>query len=225
MRRSFAKSIFVLTLFGQLNALEFTINSATGEDFSVEIDTTRPFDEVIDILKNFEGTHIAWLSFFQNKVVAKTKINPLEARDYYKPLTKADQENISYLMTTLAYQSLVKLASKKSSLSKIGDQLEYLHPLLFLKHVFSNDELIVSIHNIKGRSWVWSEFIDPILDSLDKEMKLGNLTQDQILDMSVAIHLDPLFISEPIQSRNWSGLINNLLSFVQRSGDAKRYDM
>ncbi len=223
----FISSIFALISMG---AQELVINTSSGVDYFLEVQPQDSFEDVIKTMHALEINDTSTdlfvsLNVKNNRIEAKTKIEANAFRDYYKPLTSKDKENITYLLTTLGYQSLLKIGSKKSTLEKVGDQIEPIHPLLFFKFVFSNDELVVAMRNIKGRAWVWKDFIGRILDSLNKEMISGNLTAGQIQDFLSVVKIDPSLVNGPIQAHNWGAFVDNLILYVPRNNDSNRYDM
>lgn len=223
----FISSIFALISMG---AQELVINTSSGIDYFLEIQPEDSFEGVIKTMRSLEIDDtskdlMVSLNVQKNRIEAKTKAVANTPRDYYKPLSSKDKENISYLLTTLAYQSILKISSKRSTLEKVGDQIEPIHPLQFFKFVFSNDELIVAMRNIKGRAWVWKDFIGRILDSLNTENNYGNLTPGQVQDFLSSVKIDPSLINTPIQARDWNGFVDNLILHVPRNNDSNRYDM
>lgn len=213
-----------------MGAQELVINTSSGIDYFMNIQQEDSFEEVIKTMRTLELNDpstdlIVSLNVKNNRIEAKTKPAANTPRDYYKPLTEKDKENITYLLNTLGYQSILKITSKKSSIEKIGDQIEPIHPLAFFKYVFSNDELIVTMRNIKGRSWIWKDFIGRILDSLNTEMTIGNLTSGQIQDFLTAVKIDPSLVNTPLQAHDYAGFIDNLVTHVPRNSDSNRYDM
>ena len=230
--RLMKKIIFLSSIFAliSMEAQELVINTSTGVDYFLEIQPEDSFEGVIKTMRSLEidestNNLIVSLNVKNNRIEAKTKVVANAPRDYFKPLSTKDKENITYLLTTLAYQSILKISSKRSSIEKIGDQIEPIHPLQFFKYVFSNDELIVAMRNIKGRAWVWKDFIGRILDSLNTEMNYGNLTQAQIQDFLSAVKIDPSLVNTPIQARDWNTFVDNLILHVPRNNDSNRYDM
>lgn len=225
------KSVMWATSFlcAFLQANELIITTSTGAEYHFNVSQDDSFLDTLSTLQSLENSsgnlHIS-LNLTDSQIVAKTKPGkPSNSRDYYKPLSAKDQENITYLLTTLGYQSILKINSKKSNLNKVGEQIEHIHPLLFLKYVFTNDELIAAIHNIRDRAWIWKDFISRILESLSTESSIGNISSDQIHNLAAETKLDPSLIEIPIQAHDWNNLIENLLENVKRSGNPKRYDM
>ena len=226
------KIIFLSSLFAviSIGAQELVINTSSGIDYFLEIQPEDSFEGVIKTMRSLEINDsskdlFVSLNIQNNRIEAKTKVVTNAPRDYFKPLSSKDKENITYLLTTLGYQSILKISSKRSSLEKVGDQIETIHPLQFFKFVFSNDELIVAMRNIKSRAWIWKDFIGRILESLNMEMTSGNLTESQIQDFLSAVKIDPSLVHTPIQSREWHAFVDNLILHVPRNNDSNRYDM
>lgn len=216
-----------------VQATALVVNTSSGDAYYLDVQPEDSFQGIINALQSLESheqsdTLLISMTIKEDRIEAKTKPKPPAApsapRDYYA-LSSKDKENITYLLTTLGFQPILKINSKKSSLTKVGAQVDHVHPLRFFYFVFTNDELIASIHNIRGRSWLWKDFIGPLHDSLSKENSLGNITQAQIIDLAAAVKIDPNLIIAPSQSQDWTGFVESLLKNVQRSGDAKRYDM
>lgn len=226
------KIIFISSIFAliSMGAQELVINTSSGVDYFLEIKPEDSFEGVINTMRLLEvdestNNLIVSLNVKKNRIEAKTKVAINGPRDYFKPLSAKDKENITYLLTTLAYQSILKISSKRSSIEKIGDQIEPIHPLQFFKYVFSNDELIVAMRNIKSRAWIWKDFIGRILDSLNTEMAYGNLTQTHIQDFLSTVRIDSSLVNNPIQAHDWNGFVENLILYVPRNNDSNRYDM
>lgn len=216
----------LLLLNFTLQASELIVNTSSGNDYYLEISAEESFEEVFSTLHSLEGDtkNLICFNLFGTKFEAKIKTENSMPRNYYMPLTLKEEETVHELLTTLAYQNLIKIGAKRSSLTKTGDQIENLHPLKFLQYVFTNDELIVAMRNIRNRM-IWNDFIGPVYLSLQKEAKLGNITSDQIKDLAMHVKLDVNLLAAFINAQNWSGLIDTLIIQVQRSNNAKRYDM
>lgn len=146
-------------------------------------------------------------------------------RDYNAPITKDEKKNISYIVTTLANKSLVKLLSLKSSLEKVGDKVNHVHPFRFLQCIYTDEELKVCIHNIMGRGWVWKDFMKGLSESLNEEAQRNNLRQECINDFAKIVGIDPGLINTPIQEHRWEDFVKLLSVYIPRQGNPDRYDM
>lgn len=222
------KLICLSLVFFNIYGTELVLNTSSGEDYTLDILPEDSFEDVIASLKSLEASDTLFVSLNVNKSRIEAKTKQTSAfRNYSAPLSESDKENITYLLTTLAdaNQNPLKLLFKRDSLTKLGDQIEHIHPMTFLGFVFSNDELVVAMRKIRGSSFLWDDFGYRILDSLNREMAQGNLTIDQIFNLALSTKIDPSLIADPVFTSNWSRLIDNLIQNVQRSGNAKRYDM
>lgn len=171
---------------------------------------------------------VAGTSLFCSKVNAAEKPSTAsqnQIRDYYKPLTKQDREDIEKIVTSLAKYTWTELLSHRSSIKKAGDRVDTVHPLKFLECIFTNEKLKAGIHSIRERSKIWSEFSGGLFKSLETESKRNNLTAEQIADFSNALGIDSSKITGSIKKRNWTELFDILMELLPRTGNPGRYDM
>lgn len=147
------------------------------------------------------------------------------SRLYEVPVSKEEKKNISYIVTTLANKSLVKILSLKSSIEKAGDKVNHVHPLRFLMCIFTDEELKVCVHNVMGRGWVWKDFMKGLSTSLDEEAKAGNMKDEYINDFAQKVGIDIGLIYPLIQSERWEDFIKILSVYIPRQGNPDRYDM
>ena len=111
-------------------------------------------------------------------------------RDYNKPTTQSDSQDIYYIVTQLSNSSIFNIMLNQSSIERAGDRIDPVHPLQFLYVVFSNPELVAGIHNIKGRSVLWKDFRDGLTKSLALESHEQNLDQ-YLVDFAQRLNLKP----------------------------------
>lgn len=146
-------------------------------------------------------------------------------RNYDKPVTAAEKKDIHFILKTLAQKSLASLWSYKSQLEYAGDRIDHVHPLRFLECIFTDDELIVYLHNIKKRGkWIWGEYIKGLKESLQDEDSIGNLTDNQVVDFSGKVSIDPNAVFSHIHAGKWENFVKTLIDIVPRNGDSGRYD-
>lgn len=209
---------------------EIIINTLDGNSFTFLLETEESFQNVVEAIKQHENATSEpqiFMTIAANQITASTapyvKGKP---RDFWTPLTPAEKEDISYILRTLANQTLLKINSNKSTLNKAGDRIEHIHPLRFLTYVFSNDELIVCMRNLQGRAWVWSEFLEGVINSLKDEQAIGNIKDDYVQELTSQSHTkDPSAIFTHVKNQSWGTLISTLISDVPRQKDGNRYDM
>ncbi len=145
-------------------------------------------------------------------------------RPYQRSVTPEEKRDIAYIVTTLADKSLVELKSKESTINKVGDRVDHVHPLQFLNCIFSDEELKVAMRNVYGRNWVSKKFMDGLIDSLKKENTHGNVLP-HAQDFSSRLNVDPRTILPAMQKGEWDEFVAILIKTIPRSGNARRYDM
>lgn len=146
-------------------------------------------------------------------------------RVYEIELNQKERKDIRFILTTLANNSLPSIWQQKGALERAGDRIDHVHPLRFIMAVFTDEELKVAMHNIKGRSWVWNEFFQGMCESLSTEMNNKNLKQDYINDFSKIVGIDPTLITAAIYDQRWSDFVDILIVNIPRNGNPDRYDM
>ncbi len=170
------------------------------------------------------GEEMDFLVFHSGtEIVVRSK--QARCRDYSVTVTKQEKKDISYIIKTLAYDSLISIGTSKSSLKAAGDRINLVHPFRFLMTVFTDEELKAGIRAIRDRGgWVWSGFIDGIVESLGEESAKGNLLSF-VDDFAGRLHLSEESITLKLQQKDWSGLVNFLIDTVPRQIDPNRYNM
>jgi hypothetical protein len=146
-------------------------------------------------------------------------------RDYNQDVTEQEKEDLTYIVTTLGNKSLTKIYKEKENLKKAGDRIDHLHPLRFLRTVFTDEELKAAIANIKESRWVWGEFKKGLFNSLKDETRNKNMNIEFIKDFASSIDIDPALIIPSINESDWDNLITVLIKNVPREGNPTRYDM
>ncbi len=120
--------------------------------------------------------------------------------------------------------SLVKIAKDRSSIKKAGDRLESLHPFHFLSTIFTDEEMKSSIHAMKSRGWIWSDFFEGINTSMSEEERNNNILPF-VDDFAAHVGIDPSLILPSLQSGNYKAFVNILLDKIPRSKNSGRYYM
>lgn len=146
-------------------------------------------------------------------------------RDYTSSASKQDKKDIYYIVTTLANDSLISIASSRSSLKKAGERIDYLHPLRFLMVIFTHEELKAGAHAIRDRGGLtWDGFTDGIIGSLKEESAKNNVLQFAP-DFAKKVKIDPALILPSLEKGKWSDFVNILIDKIPRAIDPNRYDM
>lgn len=217
------KFLIMLLLAAQLYSEEVVIRNIEGELLVVSVQPEDTFNGIIDNIQTQMGSEKEYIVDFQmgdSKSKSKGSF-----RDYYKPLTSKEKEDMSYIVNTLGMSSLVKIAKEKSSLKKAGERITNVHPFIFLKTIFTDEEMKVSVHAIQGRSWVRDDFFNGFKESFDEEAEKNNISNDMVIDFSSKVGIDPNLIMPFVQEKQWKQLINTLIDKIPRKTETDRYDM
>lgn len=225
-----------------------TVINSIGERAHLDVSVSDRFLDVLDKIESFYDTCDFELQAFQ-----ETNDYPLSAeglsqsglrydfevshagitvrskktvwRDFSVSVSKQEKQEITYIITTLANDSLVSIGMSKSSLKKTGDRIDHIHPLRFLMTVFTNEKLKAGIHAIRDRGgWIWDGFIDGLTGSMKEESGRGNLLPF-IADFARAIAIDPSLIQSSMERGKWTESVNLLIDHIPRAIDPNRYDM
>ncbi|WP_042280743.1 hypothetical protein [Candidatus Protochlamydia sp. R18] len=145
-------------------------------------------------------------------------------RDYYAEVSKDERKDIDFIVTSLAYESLLSLASLRSDLQDAGKRIDKVHPLNFLKVIFTDEKLKTGVHAIRNRT-IWNEFIAGNVTSLNEEFKKNNLKDEYIRDFSRKIGVDFNKITPYIKQKKWKEFVNYLIDNIPRVNDPNRYNM
>lgn len=225
--RYFWMAIFLtLPLIGE----EILVRSPTGDSLTIEIDPELSFAEAIAKMEasidHLTGIHVAQknflVDFMLDSSATKTVSSP---RNYAQTVSIKEKEDIRYIVVTLATNSWLQLLGAKSSLKRAGDRIDHIHPLRFIMCIFTDEELKGSVHSIRDRSKIWSEFFDGLAKSLEEEFRRNNLRADQIEDLARILNIDPNLITASLQQRKWEQTLDQLLVYLPRTGaPAERYN-
>lgn len=145
-------------------------------------------------------------------------------RDYAGGYTEEEFNDIQFIVRTLADKSLVTIAKERYSLEAAGDRIDHVHPLNFLLAIFEDEQLKVAVRNIRGKGWVWSNFMSGIRQTLSTEMDINNITP-HLKDFAEKLEVGMQLLLPPVRSRNWDLLVEQLIKNVPRKNDGGRYDI
>lgn len=145
-------------------------------------------------------------------------------RNYHARVTKEEESDVRFLITTLADKSLVDIAILKDSIEAAGIRIDHLHPLRFLMTIFSDEKMKVGIRNIKGKGWgVWGQFTAGLKECLSTETRIGNMKYEYVQDFSKRFKLDVSKIYKIIRECNWDLLLETLIRDIPRNDDQGKY--
>jgi hypothetical protein len=225
-----------------------TLVNSLGESMEFEVEKTDQFFDVLDRIQSYfhedillkrehqefetsdlpdERTPLSdpHLNFVVSYAGITARSKKANWRNYHVPVEKEEKKDISYIVTTLANDSLIGIGTSRSSLKKAGERIKHLHPYRFLESIFGSEKLKSGMHAIRHRGgWIWSEFLDGIIGSLSEEAGRKNLLQFTT-DFAKKVKIDFDLILPLLEKEKWSDFVNILIDKIPREIDPNRYDM
>lgn len=147
-----------------------------------------------------------------------------QPRNYHVQPSHQDREDIRFIVLTLANRSVLGIAKDKDLLESAGDRIDHIHPLNFLSYIFSEDELKVSVKNIRGKGWLWTNFIDGIVQTFHTESRIGNVTDKMLIEFATKLSVSHAQVVSFSREGRWEAMVDYLLTHVSRDEDGSRYD-
>lgn len=233
MMTFFNKAIFAFScVTGALGAQELVLDDDSNEQLVMEI---TPEDSFLGILNTIQlyldqgDGEVNDLNLILTKsdtiIVSKSKHPKKVQRQYHKGLSSSERADIGFILRTLANHNLIVIGTTyKSQLKKAGIRVEHVHPIRFLECIFGDQELKVCARNIQGKSWVWSEFLGGIVNSLKEETKNGNVKPEFIHDFAAIIGIDVNIIFPAYQQQRWEDMVLSLINMVPKGEGGDRYN-
>ncbi|MEI6531310.1 MAG: hypothetical protein WCN87_00630 [Chlamydiota bacterium] len=139
-------------------------------------------------------------------------------KDYNKPLTRSDSQDIYYIITNLSNSSVINIMLNRSSIEKAGDRIDPVHPLQFLLSIFSNKELIICIHNIKNRPLIWKDFSKGLETSLQRESSEKNFDK-YMADFASKLKIRADLLEKPAKEKKWDKFLGVLFAQIPLKSD------
>lgn len=230
--------LFILLSHFNLSAEDVILTSSDGESFVVDLETSKPFSQVLEELKTLlviqqegdqtdsnpaeEITIIYKLG--QPSIYASKGSKQKGPRNYASPASGSEKENIRYVIRSLAKYNWTQLAKEESALRKAGDKINHVHPLRFLQCIFTDEELKAGIYVIRNKNLVWGDYYEGMKRSLNEESDNNNLIQFAP-DFALQVGVDLNAIMPYLQARQWAGLVDLLIASIPRQGNPDRYGM
>ena len=166
------------------------------------------------------------LYFLMALILLPAGIIASPTREYERGYTKEEKRIITWIIKTIAWDNLVKLAKKKGDLKEEGKKVNSLHPLRFCEVIFSDEELKCGAHAIRERTgWVRDPFYNGITETLEEEYTCNNLKIEYIQDFAKNVKIDYGLILPLLQKKRWVDFVNCLIDNIPREKDPHRYNM
>ncbi len=220
----FSMFIFVSSLQG----IEIYLTNSEGELIYMDVDSAETIQDIQDfaeLVSQFPEEFLEGVVVEKIEPESDTLITMSPNRDFHAAMTAREQEDITYIVTTLSDQSIAKLLLYKTSLDQAGDRILHVHPLNFLSFVFSHEELKVKVRNIKSKGWVWKQFIGGLKNSLNDEYHKGNMLPEFYDVFIEKVGIDMVKIQHFTLSAKWDDFVHALIKHVASEGDNDRYKM
>lgn len=223
-----------------------TLVNLIGESTEIDIVESDQFFDVINCIQSFFGTS-EFISDSTSKQEHPLIENALAAiplefessqsgfiirakkkekdcyRNYECGYSKQDREDIKKIVTTLARDSLISIASSKSSIEKAGDRIKPVHPLCFLQCIFDDEEMKCGIHGIRDRGgWVGDGFFSGITDTLEEECGRDNLYQF-VDDFASKVKIKSILINPSLKQKKWIEFVHLLMDNIPLDNNPNRY--
>lgn len=213
------------------------VYASTGESVVIEYAPEETFVSVWERIEGqlqvIEGGRYAEGNF--REVISGSMVFEIDAvasvandggRDYYRHLIKTEKNDLRYILTTLAKESLIYLLKKKPDLQKAGDRIDHIHPLRFLLTCFTDDELQGSFHCVYDKGGrVWGKFFGEIKKNLNEEAQRDNMQEEYVKDFAKKLKINYSQTLSAIKNKKWDQLISILIKQIPRAWDPGRYDM
>lgn len=216
---------------------EIYVHTPSGDSLAIEVSAEDRFCEVFNQIDAYLASLDADQCLLQSShhdefMLEYTRAAPPQSRqaaqqrDYNRPVTAAEKEDIGYIVKNLATNTWTQLLRHRSSLKKAGERVDHVHPLRFLMCIFTDEELKGGIHSINGRGGkIWREFYSGLADSLEEESTRGNMESQVIKDFAHRVGVKVDLITPHINEHRWSAFIEVLIKNIPRGGNPDRYDM
>jgi hypothetical protein len=151
-------------------------------------------------------------------------------RNYNKPITKEDIENLRYIIKISAWGSDWEVARYGFDMNDKGKKLEHLHPLRFLMIIFTDEEMKAGIHKLRaaeriGGEYIWGRFLGGIKRGLTEETAKNNVKIEHIKDFAKKVGIDSALIIPSLQQHKWEKCVDILIDNIPRKNNPGRYNM
>jgi|GEM_PF-2884299 len=205
-----ALAILLATAF-PMDAKEYYFKAPNGQKKTLDVCDGESFKEVIE--------RVGWFNFSVRSVTEEHE------RNYQIPATAKQADMITYVITTMGFKGYGTLFKEREKLKATKKPLINLHPFRFLEVIFTGEETIAAMPNIKDKRFVWPEFKNGLYPSLTEEAQKGNLKIDDVKDFAHNVKVDPKVIIPAIKAKDWDQLVELLIENVPRKGNPNRLDM
>jgi hypothetical protein len=125
--------------------------------------------------------------------------------------SEKDQENIAFIITTMAENGKLTLLFRKGELNRIGAEINHVHPFKFLGTVFANDELKAHMREIYKDYFKWNGFMDGLGPSLTNKADQDKLGQ-YLEEFATEARVPAQELTGYINSKDWESMVRYLMT-------------
>lgn len=211
-------------------AEEIRVKLPDGQILSIDVDYNETIGSLVNEVQSYcyeasYNNQLPLYDFSSANCLDEKQTRALDIRDYWQDPTAEEIEAIRFVVLTLGNQSLLKLYRIEPQLHAAGNKIDNVHPLNVWRIIFSQDDTICAMYNIKKRKVVWKSFMKGMAESLQEEHDRNNINHDYIVDFASKVKIDPIHIQSELKSSKWNDFVKQLISHVERSNSGDRYDM
>jgi hypothetical protein len=145
---------------------------------------------------------------------------PVSAQPSYAELAIPDEESqiIYRIIDLLGSRNEIVLGFKRSKMKKLGQEVQHVHPFVFLQTIFCDPHLKESMQKVLD-SWMsfkWDGFmhgdgeVPGFIHKCEKEHQRGNLLP-YVEAFSQKVGADPSIVRDFVEKREWEDLVKYLI--------------
>ena len=126
------------------------------------------------------------------------------------PISIAERQKISAILTTMAENNVFKLLFEKKTLEKLGREIHHVHPIRFLGAVFTDPRLVHCMYEIRRSGFKWDGFIDGFSKRFLAEISDGNVNA-YIPGFAASLDMKKEDIMTYVNYKDFEGLVLYLM--------------
>ena len=244
MKKSLFFLLGLLLLTSSISAYIIEINDENGVGFTIGVDHNDSFFDVANKINTLipgmeenssiilaiplpmeNSSQLAKVSFWNMFTSTKKPGGYLGyPRNYYHPINDDQRKCIQFIFTTLGFRSLTTIMRQKIKLQEAGWVIDPLHPLQVLLIALLDEVIQKAFRNMRGRGWIWGDFMAGMKNSLFTESEHDNLKPVVVADFCRQLNLDFDLIYNLIQTKSWDKFIDVLIANIPRNELEDRFN-
>ena len=154
----------------------------------------------------------------------KASHKPKHQRPYWTSTSPEQSDSIRFIILTLGNESLLKIKKMEPELTRNAANFEKVHPLNVWRVIFSSSDTISALQNIKNRKLIWKKFMKGMGESLQEAQDMKDLKDEFIHDFSNKLSIQESESKRLLNSSNWIGFVDYLISEFNTVDGTDRYN-